>query len=141
MKLDLLLIILSLVIIKNLEILELIRILLRANNSDVITQLLTQSTPPQPYLLLQELLCKVLQVPLGKRRPRRSSNRNVIPTSLDHDGSAQVPGSTTDLDTIMEELFKLSDVKDTLVCSGSTVKDVLYWGFLSLFLGSVSYRG
>lgn len=86
--------ILSLLIVGNVEVTELEGLLVSGNNAQPVTDL----------VLLQELLGKVLQVALGESNVGNNGDL-VITSAGDNDGITQVVGAALNLDAVMEELF------------------------------------
>ncbi|RUP43952.1 hypothetical protein BC936DRAFT_150146 [Jimgerdemannia flammicorona] len=81
-------------VVGNVEVLELEGVLIRGDDTEPVTEL----------VLLQELLGEVFEVALGESRVGSNGDLGVVAAG-NGDGIAEVVGTTTDLDAIVEELL------------------------------------
>jgi len=114
----------------NSEVSQLVGVLARGNDTQVITQL----------LLLQVSLGEVLQLPLGELNIGRGSDGELGAVARDGDAiRSEVSGLSINLDAVLEILLESSYVEYLIVHRGGTVDDEFYGSFLCLNLEVVNH--
>lgn len=108
---------------------ELIARLRLGNNAKPVTKL----------VLLQKLLCQVLEVALGKLRARLDGQRNGAIVLADGNVVSEVVHTTLNLDAVLQKCLKVSSVKDT-VGTGTSAVDGNDLGGLANLLGCTHSR-
>lgn len=105
----------------DLVVLELVRVLRRGDDPEVIPEL----------LLLEVALREVLQLALGETEVLGAGDGDLGAVAGDDDvGLGEVAGLALDLDALVEVLLEGSNVKDLIVDGGRTVNDELDGGLL-----------
>jgi hypothetical protein len=99
--------------IMDIEVSEVVRVLISGDDTKPITEI----------VLLEVLLCKVLQIPLGERGLGRNCELSLLAGNADL--VSQDSGLAIDLHTIVEELLEDGRVKETVINRGGEVQSEL----------------
>jgi len=113
-------------LVVDLEVSQLIAVLGRCNNTEPISQI----------VLLEVLLCQVLQVPLGEGNIRGEGNLGLL--SLHGELFAKVVGLASNLDTLMEVLLEVGTVHDAILDRVGTINEELDLVLLAKLLHSLT---
>jgi hypothetical protein len=120
-------VILIIVIVGNVEVTELVGVLVRGNNTEPVAEL----------VLLEELLCKVLEVALGEVLV--GGDGDLIIAAVDDHLVGETTSAALNLDAIVKELLEGSGIEDLVTSGAGAVNDKLVGDLLgSLLITSIS---